>query len=166
MKKTTLKVQYRFPKTPTFTRANRRIARDHKFKTTTRADNKIKDLSFKAKTPLGDKNKNVVYNIPCGCGKYSYTGETDRKWRTRKKEHMEKVRLTHDDITNGNMERATERMNTGDGGLAKHSVSCDQQINCDHGARDENHTEKISGRNNDSEGKGERSGTPKFLQPN
>ena len=117
------------PNIPTFTRAYSRIARDHKFKTTTRADNKIKDLSFKAKTPLGDKNKNVVYNIPCGCGKYSYTGETDRKWRTRKKEHMDKVRLTHDDITNGNMERATERMNTGDGGLAKHSASCDQQIN-------------------------------------
>ena len=36
----------------------------------------------------------------------------------------------------------------------------------DRGARDENHTEKISGRNNESEGKGERSGTPKFLQPN
>ena len=42
---------------------------------------------------------------------------------------MDKVRLTHDDITNENMERVTERMNTGDGGLAKHSASCDQQIN-------------------------------------
>lgn len=39
---------------------------------------------------------------------------------------MDKVRLTHEDITNGNMERATERMNRGDGGLAKHSASCDQ----------------------------------------
>ena len=35
-----------------------------------------------------------------------------------------------------------------------------------HGAIDEKHTEKIPGRNNDSEGKGETSGTPKFLQPN
>ena len=36
----------------------------------------------------------------------------------------------------------------------------------DRGARDEKHTKKVPGRNNDSEGKGERSGTPKFLQPN
>ena len=42
---------------------------------------------------------------------------------------MDKVRLTNDDINNGNMERATERMNTGDGGLAKHSTTCDKQIN-------------------------------------
>ena len=35
----------------------------------------MKDLTAKAKTPLGDKNSNVVYNIPCGCHKYSYTGE-------------------------------------------------------------------------------------------
>ena len=79
------------PNIPTFTRAYNRIARDPRFKTTTRADNKVKDLSFKAKTPLGDKNKNVVYNIPYGCGKYSYTGETDRKWKTRKNELMDKV---------------------------------------------------------------------------
>ena len=84
---------------------------------------------MKAKTPLGDKNKNVVYNIPCGCGKYSYTGETDRKWKTRRKEHMNKVRLTQEDIADGNIDRATDRMNTGEGGLAKHSTTCEQPIN-------------------------------------
>ena len=78
-----------------------------------------------------DKNKNVVYNIPCGCGKFSYTGETDRKWKTRRKEHMDKVRLTQEDITNGNIDRATERMNTGDGGLAKHNSTCGQSIDWD-----------------------------------
>ena len=76
------------PNIPNVTRAYSRIAKQHKFQTTTRAENKIKDLAFKAKTPLGDKNKNVVYNIPCGCGKFSYTGETDRKWKTRRKEHV------------------------------------------------------------------------------
>ena len=77
------------------------------------------------------KNKNVVYNIPCGCGKYSYTGETDRKWKTRRKEHMDKVRLTQEDIANGNIDRATERMNTGDGGLAKHNTTCLWSQICD-----------------------------------
>jgi len=119
------------PNIPSITRAYSRIASKHNFRTTTRAENKIKDLATKAKTPLGDKNKNVVYNIPCGCGKYSYTGETDRKWKTRRKEHMDKVRLTQEDITNGNIDRATERMNTGDGGLAKHSTTCEQPINWD-----------------------------------
>ena len=37
------------------------------------------------KTPLGDKNSNVVNNIPCKCDRYTYTGETCRKWRTRRK---------------------------------------------------------------------------------
>ena len=67
---------------------------------------------MKAKTPLGDKNKNVVYNISCGFGKYLYTRETDRKWKTTRKEHVDKVRLTQEDIANGNIERATDRMNT------------------------------------------------------
>ena len=57
--------------------------------------------------------------------------ETDRKWKTRRKEHMDKVRLTQEDITNGNMDRATERMNTGDGGLAKHDSTCGQSIDWD-----------------------------------
>ena len=42
---------------------------------------------------------------------------------------MDKVRLTQEDIANGNIDRATDRMNTGDGGLAKHSTTCEQPIN-------------------------------------
>ena len=72
----------------------------------------MKDIAQKAKTPLGEKN--IVYNIPCGCRKFSYTGETDSKWKTRKKEHMDKVRLTKEDIKNGNKTKATERINTGE----------------------------------------------------
>ena len=47
---------------------------------------------------------------------------------TRKKEHMDKVRRTQEDIANGNMQRAKERMNTGDGGLAKHNYVCNYPV--------------------------------------
>ena len=49
-------------------------------------------------------------------------------WGTRRKEHQDKVRLTKTDLENGNIERATERMNTGEGGLAKHSAVCPRPI--------------------------------------
>ena len=117
------------PHIPSFTRTFNRIARQHNFRTTTKAENKVRDIASKARTPLGEKNKNVAYNIPCGCEKHSYSGETDRMWRTRKNEHRAKVRLTHTDLANGNEERATDRMNSGDGGLAKHSTTCEHQIN-------------------------------------
>ena len=73
----------------------------------------------KAKTPLGDKNSSVVYNIPCKCEKFGYVGETERKWGTRKGEHEDKVRLTKTDVELGKKEAAEKRMNTGDGGLAR-----------------------------------------------
>ena len=41
---------------------------------------------------------------------------------------MDKVRLTQEDIANGNINRANERMNTGDGGLAKHNSTCEKTI--------------------------------------
>ena len=117
------------PNVPKFTQIFSRIARQHRFKTTTKADNKVRDITAKARTPLGDKNANVTYNIPCGCKDYSYTGETDRMWRTRKKEHMDKVRLTENDLAKGDKETAEKRMNSGDGGLAKHSSMCEKSVN-------------------------------------
>ena len=87
-----------------------------------------------ARTPLGKKNSNVVYHIPCKCKKHGYTGETDRKWETREREHQDKVRLTMQDIQSGNIERASSRMNEGDGGLAKHSSTCSYGIDWE-GAR-------------------------------
>ena len=116
------------PNIPGFTRQFNKIAREHKFKVANKAENKVRDLISSAKTPLGDKNTNVVYNIPCKCIRYAYTGETDRKWRTREKEHKDKVRLTLNDIENGNNDRANTRMNERDGGLAKHAASCPQGI--------------------------------------
>ena len=88
----------------------------------------MKALVTNTKNPLGEKNMEVVYNIPCKCKKYAYTGETERKWQTRKKEHQDKVRLTEQDIQSGNTERAQERMNKSDGGLANHATTCPQEI--------------------------------------
>ena len=88
---------------PGFTPQFNKIAKQHGFKVANKTENRVKDLISKAKTPLGDKNTHVVYNIPCKCGEYSYTGETDRKWKTRRKEHQDKVRLTKEDIDAGNI---------------------------------------------------------------
>ena len=116
------------PNIPGFTPQFNRIARRHGFKVANKTEKRVKDLTTNAKTPLGDKNTHVVYNIPCKCKKYSYTGETNRKWKTRKKEHHDKVRLTKEDIDAGNIQKATERMNTGDGGLAKHASTCSNEV--------------------------------------
>ena len=113
---------------PGFTPQFDKIARKHGFKTTNKTEKKVKDLVTNTKTPLGEKNMEVVYNIPCKCKKYAYTGETERKWQTRKKEHQDKVRLTEQDIQSGNTERAQERMNKSDGGLANHATTCPQEI--------------------------------------
>ena len=55
---------------------------------------------------------------------FGYVGETERKWQTRKGEHEDKVRLTKADVELGKKEAAEKRMNTGDGGLARHAVAC------------------------------------------
>jgi hypothetical protein len=46
----------------------------------------------------------------------------------RKKEHESKVRLTNEDINNGRLTTAKERMGKEDGGLARHSVDCKKEI--------------------------------------
>ena len=140
------------PNIPGFTQKFNKIAGKHKFRVANRADNKVRDLISSAKTPIGDKNTNIVYNIPCKCQKFTYVGETDRKWATRKKEHQDKVRLTKEDVENGNMERATSRMNDRDGALAKHATSCENDIGRmgtveDHRERRKLDTEKTVGGN-------------------
>ena len=65
-----------------------------------------------------------MYKIPCKCEKAVYVGETWRLLKTRKKEHESKVRLTNEDIKNGNLTMANERMGKEDGGLARHNVNC------------------------------------------
>ena len=116
---------------PGFTQEFNRIARQHGFTVTNKTENRVKDLIANAKTPLGDKNTNVVYSIPCGCRKHGYTGETDRMWETRRKEHKDKVRLTKKDLEAGKADQAKKRMNDGDGGLARHATVCPHDIDWD-----------------------------------
>ena len=113
---------------PNVTPQFNKIAREHGFKVANKSGRRVRDLTSKAKTPLGDKNSCVCYNIPCGCDKHAYNGETYRKWETRKKEHQDKVRLTKKDIAEGNHESAQTRMNTNDGGLARHAATCSEDI--------------------------------------
>ena len=47
-------------------------AREYGFKVENKSRTRVKDLTVKAKTPIGDTNCNVVYNIPCGCHKDVY----------------------------------------------------------------------------------------------
>ena len=116
------------PSIPNFTVSFNKLARKHGFRVANETENRVRDLISNAKTPLGKKNTNVVYDIPCKREDHGYTGETDRKWESREKEHQDKVRLTMQDIEAGNTERATRRMNEGDGGLAKHASTCPQGI--------------------------------------
>ena len=83
----------------------------HSFQTAFKSGKKVKDLKTRSQQPLREKQKGVVYKIP-------YVGETWRLLKTRKKEHESKVRLTNEDIKNGNLTMANERMGKEDGGLA------------------------------------------------
>ena len=94
---------------PGFTQQYNKIARKHGFRVANNTEQRVKDLISNAKTPLGGKTTNCVYNIPCKCKKHAYTGETDRKWESREKEHQDKVRLTLQDIEKGNNEKAQQR---------------------------------------------------------
>lgn len=121
------------PNIPGFSQQYNRIARKHGFRMANKTERRVRDLTAKVKTPLGDKASGIVYNIPCRCEKHAYTGETDRMWETRENEHKDKVRLTMQDIENGQIESAQKRMNTGDGGLAKHASVCPAGINWEKG---------------------------------
>lgn len=116
------------PNIQDFTPKFNKIAKKHGFRVANKTEKRVKDLIANAKTPLGDKNSGVVYNIPCKCKKNAYTGETDRMWGSREDEHEKKVRLTLQDMERGNIESAEKRMNTGDGGLAKHATLCPEGI--------------------------------------
>ena len=106
----------------------KRVAKKHRFRTAFRPGNKVRQMKTKAQKPLGEKRKTVVYEVPCKCDEAVYVGETWRLFGTRKKEHMSKVRLTGEDIKNGKLESAEERMGKEDGGLARHSVDCESGI--------------------------------------
>ena len=116
------------PNIPGFTSQFNRIARRHKFKVANKTESRVKDLISNAKTPLGDKNSQITYIIPCKCEESGYNGETDRMWESRKKEHQDKIRLTLQDAAAGNTDKVAERTNTNDGGLAKHVLTTGHEV--------------------------------------
>jgi len=63
-----------------------------------------------------------MYKVPCNCQNTVYVGETWCLFQTRKKEHMDKVRLTNKDLHKGNTLSAEKRMGKEDGGQARHTV--------------------------------------------
>ena len=79
---------YVIPYIEGLSQAFKRIANKRNFEIAMKSGRKVKDLKTNARHPLGEKRTDVVYKIPCGCGKFEYIGETGRKWATRKKEHQ------------------------------------------------------------------------------
>ena len=69
-----------------------------------------------------------MYEIPCKCDEAVYIEETCRLFETRRKEQASKIRLTEKDIKNGRLKYAEERMGKENGGLARHSVDCESEI--------------------------------------
>ena len=61
-----------------FSQQYSKIARKHGFRMANKTERRVRDLTAKVKTPLGDKASGIVYNIPCKCQDHAYTGETDR----------------------------------------------------------------------------------------
>ena len=106
----------------------RRTANRHSFRVAFKPGRKIKDIKRTCQEPLGKREKCVVYKIPCACQNSVYVGETWRLFQTRKKEHMDKVRLTIEDLHKGNTLSAEKRMGKEDGGLARHTTECQSDV--------------------------------------
>ena len=109
-----------------FSEIFKRIVSKHGVKKAFRPGTKIKELTSTARTPLGEKKANIVYQSPCKSKDSVYVGETYRMFKTRKKEHEAKSRLTKRDIEDGNIESVERRMGKEDWGHAKHSTQCSQ----------------------------------------
>ena len=105
-----------------------RLGSKHRFRTAFKPGKKVKELKTRSQQPLGEKQKGVVYKIPCKCEKAVYVGQTWRLLKTRKKEHESKVRLTNEDLKNGKIAAANETIKKEDGGLARHSLECVSEV--------------------------------------
>ena len=65
----------------------RRSANRHCFRVAFKPGRKIKDIKRTCQEPLGERQKCVVYKIPCACQNTVYVGETWRLFQTRKKKN-------------------------------------------------------------------------------
>ena len=89
---------------------------------------KIKEIKRSCHEPLGERQKWAVYKIPCACQNTVYVGETWRLFQTRKKKHMDKFRLTNEDLHNENTLSLEKQMGKEIGGLARHTIKCQSGV--------------------------------------
>ena len=109
----------------------RRTANRHSFRVAFKPGRKIKEIKRTCQEPLGERQKCVVYKIPCACQETVYVGETWRLFQTRKKEHMDKVRPTNEDLRRRNTLSAEKRVGKEDAGLARHTMECQSGVDCE-----------------------------------
>jgi hypothetical protein len=111
----------------------RRMMNRHGFRTAFKSGTKVNELQNKVKRPLGDKKRDVVYKIECGCGECVYIGQTKQRWDERKKQHCDNIRYTEQDLITGTESsklKAEMRTNGIGGGLVKHvAMECEKRIN-------------------------------------
>ena len=101
----------------------RRTANRHSFRVAFKPGRKIKEIKRKFQEPLGEKQKCVVYRMLCACQNNVHVGEPWRLFQTRKKEHMEKVRVTNKDLHKGNtIARKTDKQRGWRPSMAHHGV--------------------------------------------
>ena len=105
-----------------------RTANRHSFRVTFKTGRKIKEIKRACHEPLGERQKWVVYKITCACQNTVFGGETWRLFQTRKKEYLDKFRLTDEDLHNGNTLSVEKRMHKEIGGLARRTVECQSGV--------------------------------------
>jgi hypothetical protein len=110
----------RLPYVKGFSESLRKIFNTFGVRAAFRCGSRVKDVGHRTKSALGDRKKNVVYEIPCICGAV-YIGQTERAIKTRHKEHEADLRLTRTDLENGQEARAEQRMRTSK--LVQHCVT-------------------------------------------
>ena len=111
-----------------FSEQFRRSANRHSFRVAFKPGRKIKEIKRTCQEPLGERQKCVIYKITYACQNTVCFGETWRLFQIRKKEHMDKVRLTMEDLHKENTISAEKRMGKEDGGLARHTTECQSDV--------------------------------------
>ena len=73
----------------------------HGFKVAFKSGQKVKEVNKKLKTPLGERRKELVYEIVCKCGKCVYVGQTEQTWGERRDQHMDNIRYGRSELEGG-----------------------------------------------------------------
>ena len=101
-------------------------------RTAMKSGTKVKDLQRKVKKPLGERRRNCIYEIKCGCEKKVYVGQSKARFEERKKQHQQNVKKTIDELRSGkemDKQNAEIRMKGISGRLYYHATKeCDKEI--------------------------------------